>query len=152
MLLEPPLLTWRLQFMCVPLKNSHTPHTAQDAGEAFFANSFGHCLWRHLGVKLCRLVLLLLLLLLRADSLFGKTRFMWPLARNSNNKSHSKWPWLLCDATDACLPLPYYLSAHFPLAFPLSPIHCPVPARSSEPTFSNLNKHFRCVKLALSIH
>lgn len=110
MLLEPPLLTWRLQFMCVPLKNSHTPHTAQDAGEAFFANSFGHCLWRHLGVKLCRLALLLplllLLLLLRADSLFGKTRFMWPLARNSNNKSHSKWPWLLCDATDACLPRP----------------------------------------------
>lgn len=115
-MLEPPLLTWRLQFMCVPLKNSHTPHTAQDAGEAFFANSFGHCLWRHLGVKLCRLALLLplllLLLLLRADSLFGKTRFMWPLARNSNNKSHSKWPWMLCDATDACLPLPPYLSAH----------------------------------------
>lgn len=26
-LLEPALLTWRLQFMCVPLKNSHTPHT-----------------------------------------------------------------------------------------------------------------------------
>lgn len=80
-------------------------HRTQDAGEAFFANSFGHCLWRHLGVKLCRLALLLplllLLLLLRADSLFGKTRFMWPLARNSNNKSHSKWPWLLCDATDA---------------------------------------------------
>lgn len=74
--------------------------TAQDAGEAFFANSFGHCLWRHLAVKLS----LALLLLLRADSLFGKTRFMWPLARNSNNKSHSKWPWMLRDATDACQP------------------------------------------------
>lgn len=121
MLLEPPLLTWRLQFMCVPLKNSHTPHTrtphtAQDVGKAFFANSFGHCLWRHLGVKLSRLALLLLLLL-RADSLFGKTRFMWPLARNSNNKSHSKWPWMLRVATDACPPRPAYLSAHL-MPFP----------------------------------
>lgn len=140
-LLEPSLLTWWLQFMCVPLKNSHTTHTHTHAGTAIFANSFGHCLWRHLGVKLCCQCChccglpLSLTLSLPLSVWQDKIYVAAGQQQQQLRQRQQRWP-IDSGAFSASLPAPCLLCQ----------------PHSGEPTLSNLNKHLRCVKLALSIH
>jgi len=86
------LLTWRLQFMCVPLKNSHSLRVSvrereeEGVGDAKVKTKpsslivSGIVFWRHL-VAVGRISLWRLLL--------AKTRFMLPLAKNNTSNNNN---------------------------------------------------------------